>query len=205
MSRSVAAARKPLAEIIAGGRYAWRNKVVFALLCVSTTVLMFGYPYVAFLPSVADELFDAGSSGYSILSIAGAVGGIIVTLFIARRARGPMAWTLLWISGIGFAAAEIGLGLSPTLAVASLALVGLGATGSAFQSISASLVLEHSERAYHGRLQSLLQLGFSGFGLAALPLGALADAIGLRELLIGMGVVVLVATIAFEVARTRPV
>ena len=41
-----------------------------------------------------------------------------------------------------------------------------------------SLVLALSDFEYHGRIQSLMLLSFSGFGMAALPLGALADASG---------------------------
>ena len=36
-----------------------------------------------------------------------------------------------------------------------------------------------SDIEYHGRMQSMVVLGFSGFGLAALPLGLLADAVTL--------------------------
>ena len=56
---------------------------------------------------------------------------------------------------------------------------------------------------YHGRLQSLVILGFSGFGLAALPLGIVADAVGLRATLAGMGVVVLVIMAGFGIAHAR--
>ena len=112
------------------------------------------------------------------------------------------AWRLLWLSGAGFALAELALAWSPSLTLAALAMVALGGTSAAFQSLSASLVLAHSEREFHGRLQSLLQLGFSGFGLAALPLGLLADAIGLRDVLIGMAVVVAVTTLVYELTRT---
>ena len=192
----------PLRELANGASYARHNRPVLALLLLSTIVIMFGFPYVAFLPSVAEDLFNAGPSGYSFLSVASAVGGIAATLAIARRAGGVQAWRLLWLSGAGFALAELALAWSPSLTLAALAMVGLGGTSAAFQSLSASLVLAHSEREFHGRLQSLLQLGFSGFGLAALPLGLLADAIGLRDVLIGMAVVVAVTTLVYELTRT---
>ena len=51
-----------------------------------------------------------------------------------------------------------------------------------------SLVLALSDLEYHGRVQSLMMLSFSGFGMAALPLGALADEIGLRVTFAWMGV-----------------
>ena len=66
-----------------------------------------------------------------------------------------------------------------------------------------TLALSISEPAYHGRVQSLLGLGFSAFGLASLPLGILADAIGLRQTLVGMGAVTLLLVIGGEVVWHR--
>jgi hypothetical protein len=50
-------------------------------------------------------------------------------------------------------------------------------------------------------MQSMVVLGFSGFGLAALPLGLLADAITLEVTIVAMGVVVLAVTAAFALKR----
>ena len=61
--------------------------------------------------------------------------------------------------------------------------------GLVFQTTTQSLMLSLSDTEYHGRMQSMVVLGFSGFGLAALPLGALADAVTLELTLALMGVV----------------
>jgi hypothetical protein len=45
-------------------------------------------------------------------------------------------------------------------------------------------------------MQSLMMLSFSAFGMAALPLGIVADGVGLRSTLVGMGVVALLAMVA---------
>ena len=70
------------------------------------------------------------------------------------------------------------LAVSPSFAIALIAVAAVGAASSAFQSMNNSLVLGLSDFEYHGRIQSLMMLSFSGFGMAALPLGALADASG---------------------------
>jgi fucose permease len=51
----------------------------------------------------------------------------------------------------------------------------------------------------------LLQIGFSAFGIAALPLGMLADEIGLRPTLVGMGLAtaLIVVTAAMLGAKDR--
>ena len=82
------------------------------------------------------------------------------------------------------------LGLANSYALALMALAALGASGLVFQTSTQALMLRLSPLEYHGRLQSMVILGFSGFGLAALPLGLLADAVTLRWTFVGMGLVI---------------
>ena len=87
--------------------------------------------------------------------------------------------------------ALVGLGLAPWFWLALLTLIIVGAAGLVFQTTTQSLMLALSDTEYHGRMQSMVVLGFSGFGLAALPLGALADAVTVELTLVAMGVVVI--------------
>ena len=64
-----------------------------------------------------------------------------------------------------------------------------------------------TEKGYQGRVQSLMQLSFAGFGIAALPLGALAEVVGLRVAIAVMGSVALAAMLAYallERASIKP-
>ena len=79
-----------------------------------------------------------------------------------------------------------------------MSLAGVGAAGLVFQTTTQSLMLTLSDIDYHGRMQSMVVLGFSGFGLAVLLLGILADAVTLEVTLAGMGVVVLVVSAVFR-------
>ncbi len=87
--------------------------------------------------------------------------------------------------------------------MALVAVALLGAASSAFTAMNNTLTLTLSDLQYHGRLQSLMMLSFSGFGIAALPLGSLADAIGLEETFALMGVVTLLAMTVSAVSRAR--
>jgi hypothetical protein len=72
-----------------------------------------------------------------------------------------------------------------------------------FQTTTQSLMLRLSPIEYHGRLQSLVILGFSGFGLAALPLGLLADAISLGNTFALMGLVVALMSLWYYLVQRR--
>ena len=198
-------ARSPGNELLDGLRYVRANPATLLLVATSFAVVMVAFPYIAFLPTVADELFDVGAGGYGVMSAVSAVGALGISLFIAGRAGGPNVWRFQGVAGIAFGGSVAALGLAPSYAVALLVVLGIGAAASAFQSLNNTLVLSLSDFEYHGRMQSLMMLSFSGFGMAALPLGLLADAIGLRATLVIMGCVTAAAMLAsLAVRRTQP-
>lgn len=184
-------------------RYVWSNRHVANLLLVSFVAVMVGFPFVAFLPRYATEILDVGSSGYGFLAAASAVGAVLVSMYIAGRGTGRAAWRIQAISGFAFGGTLVLLAISPNYVGAVVAIAAVGAASAGFQAMNNSLVLALSELEFHGRVQSLMMLSFSGFGMAALPLGALADAIGLRETLTIMGATVVVAMGTFVVAGRR--
>ena len=193
----------PFSELADGVRYLFRRPVLLLLVVTSFVVVMIAFPYVAFLPTLAEEAFDVGASGYGLLSGASAVGALLASLFIASRADGPRAWRMQTIAGACFGLGIVLLALAPSFPLALVAILFAGGASSAFQSLNNALVLGASEPAYHGRIQSLMMLSFSGFGMAALPLGALADAVGLRQTMAGMGAVSAGAIVVYAIVRRR--
>lgn len=174
-------------------RYVWRFRPIGMLLIVSFVVVMSGFPFVAFLPRFATDVLGVGAAGYGFLAAASAVGAVALSMFIAGRSKGRAAWRIQSVTGLAFGVTLVVMAIAPTYVAAAAAVTGVGAASAGFQAMNNSLVLALSDVEYHGRVQSLMMLSFSGFGMAALPLGVLADAIGLRETIAAMGAVVLVA------------
>ena len=198
-----APARSPATEFRDGLVYVRRHRDIALLIVTSFLVVMIGFPYLAFLPRVADSIFDHGAAGYGALSAASAVGAVCMSLFVAKRAGGAQARRIQTGSGFAFGCGLILLAVTPTLATALATVFLVGAAAAGFQSMNNSLVLALSDFEYHGRIQSMMLLSFSGFGMAALPLGAAADAFGLRQTLAAMGALTILCMIGYWVAR-RP-
>ncbi len=194
--------RAPLAELLEGLRYARENTTIRLVLTLAIGITMVGFPYVAFLPSVAEDFFDAGAAGYARLSLVGAVGGLIAGLMIARSSLAQGRSIQFW-SAIGIGVSLAFLGWSPSFVLAGVATTLLGAATAGFQSMNGTMALSAADPSLHGRVQSLLGLGFSAFGLASLPLGILADAIGLRLTLALMGALVIVIAIVVQVMWSK--
>ena len=77
----------------------------------------------------------------------------------------------------------MGFAVAPVFPLALLIGVLLGAGEIGFISLNQGLSMRFSDPAYHGRVQSLLMMGFAFFGIVAFPLGLLVDRIGIRETL----------------------
>jgi len=194
--------RSPLAEMRDGLTYVREDAALRLLVLTSLAVVMVGFPYMAFLPTVADELFDVGSGGYGVMSAVSAAGAVVAGLASARFGRRRDPWRTMFAGGMAFGLGVIALGLAPLYGVVLAVLPVIGGAGLVYQTKNQALLLELAAFEYHGRIQGLVMLGFSGFGIAALPLGLLADAIGLRTTFVLMGAAV-IAIVLVSGARAR--
>ncbi len=160
---------------------------------------MFGFNYIAFIPALVKDTFDLTDGYVGVIMSASAIGAVAVAVSIARHADGPRAFHLMIVSAGVFGGAVMVLGLAPTFVAACVVTIFIGAGATGYQSLSNTLALGLSDEEHRGRVQSLLMLSFAGFGIAALPLGLLAEAIGLRPAIVLMGVVAMVAGVLFFV------
>lgn len=193
----------PLAELADVVAY-MRSVPGLGMIALFTVgVVMVGFPYLTFLPTIADERFDVGALGFGALSAVAGLGALSAGVLDARTSRRRRPWRTLTLSAAAFGVTTLALAAAPSFAVALVAVAGVGASGLLFQTSSQSLMLQMSAFEYHGRLQSFVILGFSGFGLAALPLGYLADATSVGFALAAMGIVVLAMTAVFVAVAWR--
>lgn len=191
----------PVSEFVDGLRYVRRNPHLMLLLVVSLVVIMTAFPYVAFLPTLAEDVFGVGSEGFGMMSGVSGVGALMASTLVAGRSGGPNAWRIQASAGMVFGVGLVMLWVAPSLWVALAILLFVGGANASFQAVNNTLVLTGSESAYHGRVQSLMMLSFSGFGLMALPLGVVADAIGLQRMLAIMGMITIVAMACYFAIR----
>lgn len=193
----------PLSEMVDGLRYVRSRPSVALLILTSLAVVIIGFPYQSFLPSIAKDVYGVGSGGLGALSSAGAVGAVAATVLVAMYAGHRHAWHFQAVLAIAFALSLAGLGMAPNFALGLGAMVLVGALASAFQSLNNSLTMSLSDHQYVGRVQSISMLSWSFFGLVALPIGFVADRVGIQETLVLMGAVVLACVLALEALLGR--
>ncbi len=200
-ARSPSSGRSSLGDMADGLRFVRSQPAIVHLLGFSFTVVLVGFPQQTFLPAVAD-LYGAGPAGFGFLNTAAAVGAVAVSISFANAARDRL-WSYQARSALAFGVSLVLFSLMPGFAWVLAAAVLVGGSSSGFQALSNSLVLTTTPVEYHGRVQSLLMLSYTGFAIVSLPLGMLADRVGVRPTIAALGSVIVVAAAVSKVVEPR--
>ena len=195
--------RRPVAELVDGIRHVAAEPRLAAIVLASTVVIMFGFNYVAFIPALVEDVFGRDEAWVGYLMSASSLGAIVVGVPLAARADSPSAGRWMVLSGLAFGATVVLLSLAGSFWWAFVVVILIGSATTAFQSLSNTLALGLTDDEHRGRVQSLMMLSFAGFGIAAYPLGLLAEAIGLAGSFFVMGVVTLIASALYGLAVRR--
>ena len=191
----------PWAEMIEGVRYVAAKPPLRRLVLSSFFIVMFGFNYVAFYPAMIEGVFGLDDTYVGYISSASALGAVAVSIPLASRANSSRAKIAMILGGLGFGLGVIAFGLAPGFWSAFAVIGFVGGANTIYQTLSNTMALSLSDDAYQGRVQSLMQLSFAGFGIAAAPLGLLAEVIGLRQAIMGMGLVTMAAAVTYLVAE----
>jgi MFS family permease len=189
-----------LADVVDGLRDVQSQPVLRILVLQFFAVVMAGFPYVAVMPGLVEHELGRPAEAISLLMGTSALGGLLMSLGVARYADGPRARVLTTALGIGFALTLAGLALVPSYAAAAAASFALGAASGGFQTLASTVVIHATESNYIGRVMALTMMAFAGFGVMGLPIGWLADAVGVRGALVAMAVAV-AGVVAVSLAR----
>ena len=204
----IASQERPLRDLVGGIAYVRSQPRLKVLMITALFAMMIGFPFIAFLPSLVGDVYgilgeEARARALGGLSTTLAVGAVLATFVVARRVDGPRAALEQAIWGLGFGTALLLLAVTPVYVVGLFVIVLAGAFESGFEVLINALVMTMADERYHGRVQSFMIVGFGASGIAAAPLGVLADETGLRQTLAIMGATVVAALVAFLVVWSR--
>lgn len=194
-------------DLSEGFSYIWHDKDVRLLACVFVGVVLAGFTYQTIMPGYLENTLGRPASQLGVIYGATAIGGIIVTLALAsRRMSNPLGMMLFF--GACMAASLGLLAIAPEFWSALLVAAFVGASSSGFQMLNNVNLMERADPQYFGRVMSVTMMAFGFNSIISFPVGLIADRVGERATLGGLGVatisVVLVGVIALR-SRTREV
>lgn len=192
-----------VARMVAGARVAMAEPGCRSAVLLIAVVALVGSPFIALVPAVAYEGLHRGSGATSLLVTAQGVGAVVGALSLAGMARVLGRRRLLVRALLAFPVALVCYGLAPTVLSATVAIVVVGATYIGVLSGLNTVVQLRAPTAARARVLGVYMMALGTiYPIGAIVEGALARVVGIHEVTVGAGVVlVLVMTALF---RLRP-
>ena len=193
-----------LSNAVDGLRYLRHNRQVLDLLILAVIPVVFGMPYVHFMPVFQEEVFHVGPSGLGLMMAVVGGGAIIGSLVIASVGDSKHKGRILLGSGLGFGVTLVIFAAVASTGAFTLSLITLplvGATGTAYMALNNALVMTITPPEMRGRVMGLFMTTFGLMPLGALPMGALTDTVG-APLTVGIfGTIILGFVVLMAVLR----
>lgn len=188
-----------------GLRYIRRTEVVGTLLIISVIGSLMGMSFLPLMPAYVDHVLHLSDSAFGYLMACVGAGAMVGSIFVAATGGTTGKGMLLLGGVIGTGALLLALGGLPVVAVVAVALAGLGLCNAITLALCNTLLQMNLQDEYRGRVMSIyfLTFGLSSFG--SLALGSVAEVIGLRISLVGLGALVLalILLVSFRFPRVR--
>ncbi len=161
-------------QVREGFRYVWRTPTLRNTLLAVALIGIFVYNFTVTLALLAKVTFGGGAGAYSLLTSCMGIGAVVGGLFAAHRARPTPR--LLQVLALALGALLALVALSPTLLVACLSIVAMGAASIGFIATANATLQLTSEPEMRGRVMALYAMAFLGTTPIGAPLvGAIAQ------------------------------
>ncbi len=202
---SAPSGRSVFGDLLEGGRYIWRTPELRLLTTLFVGTVMTGFSYQTLLPGFLDHALDRPKSDLGFLYGAAAIGGLVVTLFLAgNTARATRS--LMYVVGSLLGVAIFALAFAPNVLMTLIAMFAVGAFSSAFQLLNNVNLMRACSQEFYGRVMSVTMMSFGVMSIVSFPIGLVADRIGERSTLVGCGcgVLLVIGTGVLAARRVRP-
>ncbi|MDE3089416.1 MAG: MFS transporter [Chloroflexota bacterium] len=166
-------------SMLTGLQYAWRSRLIFALLGLSTLAAIFGRSYQNLLPIFARDIWHSGPEGYGLLLSAAGGGALVGAFGLASIKQMSRQGTVMVVSGLLFSASIVAFAVSPSLALGIALLFVAGVSTTVFGTIIATFIQIETPNELRGRVMSLYAITLIGVpSLGAMGSGASAEILG---------------------------
>jgi MFS family permease len=162
-----------------GISYAWNDRMVLALLALSSVGAIFGRSYQSLLPAFSRDIWKAGPQGYGLLLAASGGGAVLGAFGLASIKQMKNQGAVMLVSGMLFSLTLIAFSLSPFFVLGMGLLVIAGITSTVFITVISTFIQLSVPNEMRGRVMSLYTVTLIGLpSLGALGSGALAEWLG---------------------------
>lgn len=186
----------PFARAVAdAGRLILELPMVRTLVLAAVACEIFGFSYMAAVPTFAQDVFRVGAEGYGTLTAAASIGATIAVVLLATLPGSARREPLLAVVYLCYGGALIGLATAPSFAVALGAMLVIGACSSSFDLLQQTLVQLAVPDDKRGRAVGIWAFSIGTAPIGHLEVGALASSFGAPTTLLANGALVIVGAL----------
>lgn len=196
--------RSVLEEMREGIRFVTHDSAIGELTLLAFATAFLGMPLITLLPVVAREVFGLGAEGYGWMMTASGAGSVSGALLVAAlgniRSRARLAIACQALFAVGMMA----FALSSSVWLSGSVLVITGGSMLGVVTLISSLVQLAANEENRGRVMSIFMMAFrGGMPLGNLLAGWMAEGFGVRVVLFGNAMVLLLLAAAVRFTRNR--
>ena len=184
---------KITSDAIDGLKYLWSDFPTRTVLIIGMVFFFMESPVHSLLSVLVVDVYKLESEGLGLLAAMLGVGGLVGNIFIATmppKKRGLIFIFLAFLSGC----ALMGVSLIPVYMAGVIILTFQGFAGGGQYPMMQILMLKNMDPKYYGRIMSIIMMFFGFMPLAVLPAGIASDILGIRTIIIILGVGLLVSS-----------
>ena len=167
-------------EMLNGAHYVADHSRLRLLLVGAFAFVLFAMPYQILMPVFALRVHGVGPEGLGLLAGTSGVGALIGSMIVAYFSASPNKGALQTLAGIGVGIFLVMFAFAPTYALAAAMMLMVGAAGNMYMALNSTMIMTSTDASMHGRVMSIYMMTFSLMPLTALPMGLLADTIGVQ-------------------------
>ena len=191
------------AEMKEGISYVNTNKTIMWLIILAMTTTLLGMPFRTLLPVQIDEIFKAGPEALGLLMSMIGLGALLGALFIAgmkqTQSRGLTLLVTSFISGIAILINS----MVTQYWMALLLMIVLGIGDSGRRTLNSSLLLEHTDDDYRGRVMGIYMMNFGLIPIGVIPLGFVAEFAGVQIAFACAGALLILSSLAVTLSTDK--
>jgi predicted MFS family arabinose efflux permease len=178
-----------------GLRYVWKHPELRATVILVAIVSVFAHNTRVIFPILATDVFEGNATTYGWLTAALGIGAVVGAL--GSAAMTVVTWARLLGLTAAFAATNVAVALSPTLAVGLVAIVLLGLATIQVNTLARTILLMGSSPEMQGRVMAIHAMVFLGGTPIGAPLaGLLCELWGARIAMVVAGAACLLGAAA---------
>jgi MFS family permease len=185
-------------HMIEGVRYAFGFAPIRSLLLLLALVSFAAMPYSVLLPVFAADVLGGGPSTLGLLSAASGVGALSGALYLASRSSVLGLGRVIFVATAALGLGLVGFSKSEWTGMSAALLVLVGGGMMVQMAAANTLIQTMVDEDKRGRVMGFFGMAFQGAApFGSLLAGWLAGVVGVRAVVTGSGVVVLLGALAF--------